>query len=175
MSSSGVILRASHLVEGKRAWTPGLGSGNVVFQTGIKHDSFFTCMKKCGGDLTGTLRYTMTQEQACIIDVKLRSLIRVVTMRLRMDMILLVKLYHPSDGSSFTSVSTYIQNNSSDFPSSIPSSGILRASHMPPNTHLSSSRVAFGPQGLMGGCQSISMVTSSPGALRGKANPPTLG
>jgi len=40
---------------------------------------------------------------------------RVVAMGLNVEIILLVKFYHPSDGSSFTSVSTYLQKKSSGF------------------------------------------------------------
>ena len=43
---------------------------------------------------------------------------RVVAMRLKLEIILFRKLHHPSDGSSFTSVSTYFQKNSSGRPSS---------------------------------------------------------
>jgi len=34
-----------------------------------------------------------------------------VVMRIKLEIILFVKLYHTSDGSSFTSVSTYLQSN----------------------------------------------------------------
>ena len=34
---------------------------------------------------------------------------KVVAMRLKMEIIPFIKLNHPSDGSSFTSVSTYLQ------------------------------------------------------------------
>ena len=35
---------------------------------------------------------------------------RVVAMRLKMEITQFIKLYNPSDGSSFISVSTYFQN-----------------------------------------------------------------
>ena len=43
-----------------------------------------------------------------------------VAMRLNLEIILFIKLYHPSDASSFTLVSTYLQNNSSGCPWSNP-------------------------------------------------------
>ena len=56
----------------------------------------------------------------------------------------------PPDGSSFTSVSTYFQNNSSECRSSNPRGVRVRASHIGPNTPLSSHREAVVSQGSMG-------------------------
>ena len=67
-----------------------------------------------------------------------------------MEIILLVKLYHTSDGSSFTSVSTYDQNNSSGCSPSNTHGVRVRASHMGPITHLYSHREAVVLQGSMG-------------------------
>ena len=66
-----------------------------------------------------------------------------------MEIIFFVKNYHPSDRSSFTSVSAFLPKNSSGGPSS--NSGVvsLSSSHMPPHKHLFSHRVAVGPQGSM--------------------------
>ena len=86
-------------------------------------------------------------------------------MRLKMEIILFVKMYHPSDGSSFTSVSTYLQNNSSGYPSSNPRGVRVRASHMGPKTPLSS----------FNECHAFAVATSWPGLFRGKANITTLG
>lgn len=85
---------------------------------GISHESFFTRRTKLGRNFTGTLGYTMINEQDCIIDIKLKSLMKVVGMRLMMEVILLVKLFCQSDGSSFTPASTYLQNQRSVYPSS---------------------------------------------------------
>jgi len=41
--------------------------------------------------------------------VAMRLLMSVVAMRLKMEVILFIKFYHSSDGSSFTSLSTYLQ------------------------------------------------------------------
>ena len=59
-------------------------------------------------------------------------------------------MYHTSDGSSFTSISTYLQNKSSGCLSSKPQGVRVRASHMPSHKHLSSDRVTVRPQFSMG-------------------------
>ena len=84
-----------------------------VFQVNITHNYFFTCRKICEvvGSLV-SLRYTIIKQHDSIIYVLLRSLMRVVAMRLHLEVILFIKLYDPSDGSFFTSVSTYLKNNS---------------------------------------------------------------
>jgi len=69
-----------------------------------------------------------------------------VAIRIKMEVILFVKMYHPSDGTALTSVSTYLQNKSSGCPSSNPRGVRVRAPHMPPNMPLSSHRVAVGVQ-----------------------------
>ena len=72
---------------------------------------FFACRKRL--ELIGSLvlfRYTMKKHLASIIDIYLRRLMTVVAKILRMDIILLVLFYNSSDGSSFTSISTYLQN-----------------------------------------------------------------
>ena len=69
-----------------------------------------------------------------------------------MEIIFFIKLYHPSDATAFRLVSTYLQNNSSGCPSSNPRGVIARASHLPPNMHLSSHRGTVGLQGSMGVC-----------------------
>ena len=63
-------------------------------------------------------------------------------MRLKMEIILLVKLYHPSNGSSFTSVSTYLQNKKSGCPSFTPWGVMVKSSPMGPITPLSFHREA---------------------------------
>lgn len=65
-----------------------------------------------------------------------------LAMRVKMEIILFVKLYHPPERPSFTSASTYIQSYSSECPSSNPQSMRVRASHMPPNENLYSHREA---------------------------------
>ena len=77
-----------------------------------------------------TLRYIMIKQEACIIDVLLGNLMRVVAMRLKMELILFLKLYHPHDGTSFTLVSTYLQNHGSGCPSYNPRVLRVRPSHM---------------------------------------------
>ena len=75
---------------------------------------------------------------------------RVLTMRLKMEILLMVKLYCTSDGSSFTLVSTFLQNNSSGCPFSKPRGVRVRTSHMGPITHLYSQREAVVFQVSMG-------------------------
>ena len=77
-------------------------------------------------------------------------LMRVVTMRLKMKILLFIKLYHPSDGSSFTSVSTYLHNHSSGCPSFKPQGVRVSCSHMGPIMPLSTHREAVVSQGSMG-------------------------
>ena len=64
-------------------------------------------------------------------------LMRVVTMRLKMEITLYVKFYHTSDGLAFISVSTFLQNKCSECPKSKPPGVRLRASHMGSITPLS--------------------------------------
>ena len=75
---------------------------------------------------------------------------KVVAMRLKMDIIHFVKFYHPTNGSSLTSVSTYLQKNSSGFPLHKPRCVRLRDAHMGPNTPFSSQREAVVSQDFMG-------------------------
>jgi len=82
-----------------------------------------------------------------------------------------IKMYHPPEGSSFTSLSTYLQNNSSGSLSYNTWGMRVRVSHMGPNIHLSQSGswdISFH------GCHGISLTTSWPGTFRGKATQPTL-
>ena len=67
-----------------------------------------------------------------------------VSMRLKMQIIFFIKIYHPSDGTAFISVSTYLETNSSGCPSSNPRGVRVRAFHMLPKMHLSSHRVGLG-------------------------------
>ena len=71
-------------------------------------------------------------------------------MMLEMEKIFFLKMYHTSDATSFTSVSTYLQNNSTGCQSSNPGGVRVRVSHVLPHTHLTSHRVAVGPQGSKG-------------------------
>ena len=108
---------------------------------GIWQESFFPCRKRF--EVVGSLAalgYIMIKLHNCIFDVYLRRLIRVVAMSLKMDIILLPKLYHPSNGSSFTSVSTYLQKNTSGSPSSNPNVVRVRDSYMGPIMPLSPHR-----------------------------------
>ena len=82
---------------------------DVVFETDIRHEFLSHVHKIIVVGWLVNLRYTMIKQQACIINVFLRRLMRVLAMRLKVEIILFIKLYHPSDGSSFTSVSTYLQ------------------------------------------------------------------
>ena len=56
----------------------------------------------------------------------------VVAMRLMSEVILFAKLYLAYDGSSFTSVSTYLQNNSSVWPLVKPRCVSVTAYHIGP-------------------------------------------
>ena len=96
------------------------------------------------------LRYTMIIKETCKIDVQLSRLMRVVTMSINIEKILFVKMYHHSQGSTFTSVSTYLQNKGSVCPSFNPQIVRVRNFHLLPNTHHSSYRVAVVPQGSLG-------------------------
>ena len=77
----------------------------------------------------------------------------VVAIRIKMEIILLIKMYHTSDATSFTSVSTYFQNNSTGCQSSNPQGVRVRASNVLSHMHLISHRVAVGPQGSMASFQ----------------------
>ena len=136
--------RQRHLV----SW---FGLWNEVFQMGICFESFIMCREipKVAGSLF-TLKYIMTKWQDSIINVLLGSLSRVVAMRLKMEIILFLNLHHPSDGTSFISVSTYVQNTSSGCKLSNPRVVRVRASHMGPITPLSSHREPVVSHGLMG-------------------------
>ena len=81
------------------------------------------------------------------INFYLRSLMRVVAIRLNLEIVVIIKLYHPSDESSFSSVSTYLQNYWSSSPSSNHRAVKVRASQMRSNTHLCSHSVAIVSQG----------------------------
>ena len=74
---------------------------------------------------------------------------RVVAIRLLLEVILFAKLYLASDGSSFTSFSIYVQNRTSGFPSLNSQSVRVRAYHMGPFKHLSCHREAVVSQGYM--------------------------
>ena len=54
----------------------------------------------------------MIKMQDSLVDIEHRSLVRVVAKRLTMEIILVIKLHHTSDGSPFISISTYTQKNS---------------------------------------------------------------
>ena len=91
---------------------------------------------------------------------------RVVAIRLKMEIIQFVKLYHPSDGSSFTSVSTYLQNNSSGRPSFNPRGVRMTFSHGIHHTPLFSQTGCFDP--MLDGCNIMAMATIWPGPFREK-------
>ena len=87
--SSGVISRASHLVERIGVCFHVWGSGKCWFIR-ARQESFFTCLKKL--EVFGSLVpfiYTMMKQQASIIYIYLRSLMRVVAKILRMEIIML--------------------------------------------------------------------------------------
>ena len=124
-----------------------------VLQTSIRYVSFFTLMKRVEiiSSLV-TLGSSMIKRHGCIIDVKFSILMRMWSIGITIDQILSVKLYHTSNGSSFTftSVSTYLLNKSSWYPSSNPHCVRVRASHMGPIMHIYSHREAVALQGSMG-------------------------
>ena len=90
-----------------------------------------------------------------------------------MEIILFVKFYHTSDGSSFTSVSTYLQNNSSGCPSYKPRCFRVSASQMCSNMPLFPHREGILSQGSMG----IMSLLGNQLAwyIQTEENPPTLG
>ena len=74
---------------------------------------------------------------------------RVVAIWLKLKILIFTETYHSPDGSSFTSVSTYLKNNSSGCPSSTPRRVWLSSSLMGSNMHLSSHRETVVSQCLM--------------------------
>ena len=82
------------------------------------------------------LRYAMIKKQGSINDMCLSSLMRVVAMKLKVGIIFFIIMYQPSDGSSFTSVSTYIQKKSSGCPLSDPQVVSVTASLILSHMHL---------------------------------------
>ena len=97
----------------------------------IRHETFFTLRKKI--EVFGSqvpLRYTMMKLQDCKTDIQLGRLMRVVAMRIKIEVIFFVKMCHPSDRTTFISVSTYLQNNSSGCPLSNSRGVRVRASHL---------------------------------------------
>ena len=67
-----------------------------------------------------------------------------------MEVTLYFKVYHQSYGSSFTSVATFLQKNTSGFPSSVPHGMRVRDSPMGPIKYISSHRDPVVSQGSMG-------------------------
>lgn len=63
-------------------------------------------------------------------------LMRAVAMSLKMEIIFFTKMYHPSDGTDFRSVSTYLETNRSGCPCSNPQGVMVRSYHLLPDTHL---------------------------------------
>ena len=115
MSSSGVTSRASCLVEGIGAGFPCLCTGMMCLKMTMRHDCFFTCRKWVEVSCTLVpIRHTMFKLQAFTIVIYLGGLMGVVVMRLKTEIILFVKLFHQSDVSSFTSVSTYPRATAQD-------------------------------------------------------------
>lgn len=96
------------------------------------------------------LRYIMIKQEYSIIHVYIGRLMRMVAMRLKMGIILFINMYHTSDATSFISVSTYLQNKSTECQSSNLGSVRVRTSHMLPHTHFTDHRVVDGQQGSMG-------------------------
>lgn len=84
-----------------------------VFQTATRHESFLTFRKilEAVGSL-GALRYTLVIQQACITDLWLERLMRLVAMEIKMEILCLVKMNHPSEETAFRTVATYLRNNS---------------------------------------------------------------
>ena len=92
-----------------------------AFQTAMRPESFLKFRKICEAvSLLGALRYTLDLWQACITDLCLGRLWRLVSLKLKTEIICSVKMNHPSEGTAFRSVSTYLLNNNSGSPSSIP-------------------------------------------------------
>ena len=70
-------------------------------------------------------------------------------MRIKLEVIIFIIIYHPSDGRVFRSVSKYIETNSSGCLSSNPRGVRGRFSHLLPNMYFSSHRVSVVTQGSM--------------------------
>ena len=124
---------------------------DVLLQTAMKHNSFFTCRNSLEVFCPLIpLRYHMCKHQASRIHIELGSLRSVVAMSLQMEIRVFIQEDHPSDGSSFPSTSTYLQSKSSWCPS-LNSQGVRgRMSHMWPITHLLSHGEVVWSQGSMG-------------------------
>ena len=92
----------------------------------------------------------MFKHQGSRIHIELGSLMGVVAIRLKMEIIVFIQEDHPSDGYSLPSTSTYLQSKSAWCPS-LSSQGVRgRMSHIWPITHLFSHREIVRAQGSMG-------------------------
>ena len=143
-----------------------------VFQMSMRHHSFFSCRKRLEV-LTPlvTLRYTMFEHQACIINIYLGSLMRVVVMRLKMEIILFVKsiwwillylsIHIPLEQHLRVPIAQHSWCEDETFP------------HAVHHTPLFSQRGCFVTR--LEECNIIAMETSLPGPLREKASPSILG
>ena len=99
---------------------------------------------------------------------------RVVAMSIMMEIIFFIKMYHPSDGTAFRSVSVYLKNKSKRCPSSNPWS--VRGESFPNATqHAPLISQSANCSTRLNGHHPIAVATSSPGTFRGKEILPTLG
>ena len=95
------------------------------------------------------LRYRMMNLQAYVMDFCFSSVMRIVAMRVKMEIIFFIQIYNPFDRTAFRSVSTYFETNSSGCTSSNPRGLRVRPSHLLPNTHLPSNILAVVTKGSM--------------------------
>lgn len=86
LSTSVVILRSSHLVEGRGILILVLGSRMRCFQRVLIPSSFSHVEETLGGLHTGPLK-SMIKELAFVIEFQLTSLMKVVAERLNLELI----------------------------------------------------------------------------------------
>jgi len=113
----------------------------------------------------------MLKHQTSRIHIELGSLMRVVAMTLQMETIWFIQEDHASDGSSFPSISTFLQSKSSWCPS-FNSRGLrMSISHIWPITPLFSQRGCLGTR--LHGDHISAMATSGTAPFRRRATPHT--
>ena len=114
--SSGLILRASSLVEGRGAYCHGLSSG-MTFIIPVILRCLFPLVEKTGSDeFPGPFQIYHNPNSSLSREYLLRSLMRMVAMRRMLERILIIQVSNTSNGSSFNLVSTYLQIMSSGCP-----------------------------------------------------------
>ena len=148
--SSGLILRASYLAEGRGAYFHGLSSGTTFIIPFILR-RLFPLLEKTGSDkLTGPCQIYHNPNTSLSRGYLLSSLMRMVAMRRMRQILLIIELSNTSNGSSFNLVSTHLQIMRSGCPMYNQLGVTVRASHFGPIPRLSSHRGSVVSQRLVG-------------------------